>query len=129
MPNSIARKILVASATTLMLSMPISFKSMAAYGTITDYTWYRSVVGVWVEVYGGESGWARIERTGDSQIANWRYETYGRPYSLHIGIGGTEENWAQNVHTGIIEDDKKHKNIDVYLKGWIFHQYYEAVVR
>ena len=48
---------------------------------------------------------------------------------FHIGIGGTEENWAQNVHTGIIEDDKKHKNIDVYLKGWIFHQYYEAVVR
>ena len=113
----------------LSTSMLIPSKAYAAYGRIVDNTWYRSIVGVWVEVYGGESGWAHIKRQGDSQVADWKYETYGHPYSLHIGVGGDEENWAQNVKTDIIEDDRNHKYIEVRLIGSWFNQQYVAIVK
>ena len=44
-------------------------------------------------------------------------------------MGGDEENWAQNVKTDIIEDDRKHKYIEVRLIGSWFNQQYVAIVK
>lgn len=40
----------------------IPSKAYAAHGRIIDHTENRYIAGVWVEVYGGQSGWARLER-------------------------------------------------------------------
>ncbi|HNE74864.1 MAG TPA: hypothetical protein PK623_08080, partial [Microthrixaceae bacterium] len=44
------------------------------------------VVGVWVNVQGGRSGWAG--RSGSGFQQGWSYNTQGRPYSLTVGCGG-----------------------------------------
>lgn len=55
------------------------------------------VVGVWVNVSGGSSGWAT--RTGSGYSQNWRYNTQGRPYSLTVGCGGTPARWNASTST------------------------------
>lgn len=46
----------------LSMGVFIPSKAYAAHGRIIDHTENRYIVGVWVEVYGGQSGWARLER-------------------------------------------------------------------
>lgn len=55
------------------------------------------VVGVWVNVSGGRSGWATRYGSGYSQ--SWAYNTQGRPYSLTVGCGGTPARWAASTST------------------------------
>lgn len=56
-----------------------------------------NVVGVWVNVSGGRSGWATRRGSGFSQ--SWSYNTQGRPYSLTVGCGGTPAKWAASTST------------------------------
>lgn len=56
-----------------------------------------TVVGVWVDVNGGTDGWAT--RTGSGYSQGWSYNTQGKSYSLHVGCGGTPQNWASNNKT------------------------------
>lgn len=55
------------------------------------------VVGVWVNVSGGQSGWASRSGSGFSQ--NWSYNTQGRSYSLTVGCGGTPARWKASTST------------------------------
>lgn len=55
------------------------------------------VVGVWVQVSGGTSGWAARSGSGYSQ--KWSYNTQGKSYQLHVGCGGTPQKWASNLKT------------------------------
>lgn len=55
------------------------------------------VVGVWVDVSGGASGWAARRGSGYSQT--WNYNTQGRPYSLTVGCGGSPSKWATTSST------------------------------
>ena len=55
------------------------------------------VVGVWVNVSGGTSGWA--SRSGSGYSQNWSYNTQGRSYSLTVGCGGTTARWATSTST------------------------------
>lgn len=55
------------------------------------------VVGVWVNVSGGTSGWA--SRSGSGYRQNWSYNTQGKPYSLTVGCGGTTSSWKASTST------------------------------
>jgi hypothetical protein len=55
------------------------------------------VVGVWVAVQDGASGWAR--RTGQGNAQNWHYDTQGKPYELHVGCGGSPAEWRTSNST------------------------------
>jgi hypothetical protein len=55
----------------------------------------NAVVGVWVEVSGGTSGWAT--RWSDGNGGNF-YSYYeidnGKTYRVHVGCSGTPQNWG-----------------------------------
>jgi hypothetical protein len=55
------------------------------------------VVGVWVNVSGGTSGWA--SRTGSGYSQTWSYNTQGKSYSLTVGCGGTPAHWNASTST------------------------------
>jgi hypothetical protein len=61
----------------------------------------KNVVGVWVEVSGGGSGWAGWSKLADdSQGASWSFDVPdGRSYSLHVGCGGTPRRWKSDTWT------------------------------
>lgn len=71
-------------------------KVEASSGQIVDGNG-RPVVGVWVEVKGGGSGQAHLNKTREPHVAGWRYDTKGRDYRLHVGFGGTSQNWRNNI--------------------------------
>ena len=54
-----------------------------------------TVVGMWVQVSGGTSGWAA--RSGSGSAQNWSFNTQGKSYRVHVGCGGTPQAWASNV--------------------------------
>lgn len=56
-----------------------------------------NVVGVWVEVSGGTSGWAT--RSGSGYYQRWSYNTQNKPYTLTVGCGGTPQKWASSSRT------------------------------
>lgn len=56
-----------------------------------------TVVGVWVTVSGGTSGWAT--RSGSGFEQSWRYNTQGKSYKLTVGCGGTPARWASSTST------------------------------
>ncbi len=110
------RSIIFATFLFTLTAMPMT--SLATSGSITDYTPSGYIAGVWVEVYGGESGWATLRFYGSRQSAAWYYDTDGLPFCLHIGIGGSPQNWAHNIHTDDFIDDGKRFCIDViYTRG------------
>lgn len=67
----------------------------AASGTVTCAT--SNVVGVWVNVSGGTSGWASRTATSDPHINYYSYNTQGKSWSVNVGCGGTPSNWAQSI--------------------------------
>ena len=56
-------------------------------------------VGMWAEaVGGGQSGWASLTPNGTS--SKFYYSTNGATkFVLHVGCGGTSQNWAVNQAT------------------------------
>lgn len=63
----------------------------AASGSVTSYVANDPIVGVWIEVEGGGSGWATL--TGRyQQRSTWSYNTKGRRFKAHIGVGGDHIN-------------------------------------
>jgi hypothetical protein len=57
----------------------------------------EAVVGVWVTVQGGNSGWAARGGQGSSQ--SWSYNTQGKPYKLTVGCGGSTQSWREPTST------------------------------
>jgi len=59
------------------------------------------VVGIWVQVDGGRSGWASWSSSGVGYRANWSFAVEdGARYKLHIGCGGTPWRWGSNTSSG-----------------------------
>ena len=57
----------------------------------------EEVVGVWVTVQGGKSGWA--ERGGQGSSQSWSYSTQGKSYKLTVGCGGSPQSWRESTST------------------------------
>lgn len=93
-------------------------KAEASSGQIVDGNG-RPVVGVWVEVKGGGSSWAHLNRTREPHIAGWRYDTKGRDYRLHVGVGGTSQNWGNNIKSGWINGGQTIANVSTNW-DWIW---------
>ena len=110
----------------VLLSMVVLIpsKAYAAHGRIIDNTENRQISGVWVEVYGGQSGWARLQRFAEPIQVDWSYNTHGKPYSLHIGVGGTEEDWAHNLHTEVLDDSPRSRLTNIYYTGVLWNRRY-----
>ena len=110
----------------VLLSMVVLIpsKAYAAHGRIIDNTENRYIFGVWVEVYGGQSGWARLQRFAEPIQVDWSYNTHGKPYSLHIGVGGAEEDWAHNLHTEVLDDSPRSRLTNIYYTGVLWNRRY-----
>jgi len=60
------------------------------------------VVGIWIEVDGGESGWAEVSDVG-AGVATYRYALPdGIGYQLHVGCGGTAAAWGSSNFTPFV---------------------------
>ena len=110
----------------VLLSMVVLIpsKAYAAHGRIIDNTENRYISGVWVEVYGGQSGWARLQRFAEPIQVDWSYNTHGKPYSLHIGVGCTGEDWAHNLHTEVLDDSPRSRLTNIYYTGVLWNRRY-----
>ncbi|MEV0129357.1 hypothetical protein AB0H83_12975 [Dactylosporangium sp. NPDC050688] len=73
------------------------------------------VVGVWVNVSGGTSGWA--SRSGSGYSQNWSYNTQGKSYSLTVGCGGTPQQWAASTSTPYYSTSWAHV---ICFPGWAY---------
>lgn len=62
-----------------------------------------SVVGVWIQAKDGGSGWASWQAPTASWVANYsRSLPNGGQYQVHVGCGGTSQNWATNNKSGYV---------------------------
>ena len=66
-----------------------------------SYNSETNIVGVWVQVTNGTSGWASRWNNGYGGNYYSYYEIdNGKSYSLHIGCGGTPSSWHKTYYTG-----------------------------
>lgn len=79
-------------------------KAEASNGNIMDGD-RMPIVGIWVEVHGGKSGWANFRPTtpGQKYSVAWNYDTQNKPFELHIGVGGTPQKWKYSIHTRVFK--------------------------
>lgn len=64
---------------------------------------HNEVVGIWVQVVNGTSGWAT--RWNDGYGGN--YYSYppidqGKQYSVHVGCSGTSQNWGGRFYSPVV---------------------------
>lgn len=58
------------------------------------------VMGIWVEVPSGTSGWAaRGDNGNGGDWYSYGAVSAGTTYKLHVGCGGTPSNWQYNIKT------------------------------
>lgn len=71
------------------------------YGTVDCTYGNNDVVGVWVKVRNGKSGWANHHPRPSSDYHSYSYYEIdaGKTYQLHVGCGGTPQNWAATFVT------------------------------
>lgn len=83
----------LASISSIALSSP----AYAASGSVMCS--YVPVVGMWIEVEKGKSGWAWMSgsNTDGSHYRNWSYDTQGKRWRAHVGCDGTPEKWGRNL--------------------------------
>jgi len=83
------------------LSAPVS---SAVSGSVTCLYDNNQEVGVWVEA-GSKSGWATL-RSNDYDGKDYNYGDIpaGTPYRLHVGCGGSTENWGTTFYTPWVTD-------------------------
>jgi len=100
-----ARKRLTAIAVGLLIMAGGAFATAApasasVSGDIQCFYGNDAVVGAWVEVPGGTSGWASLSPDGYGG-ANYSYGAVsaGTTYRLHVGCGGTPQSWGTTFYT------------------------------
>lgn len=89
---------LIALGSVVALTLS-STKVYAASGVVESYVASEPIVGLWIEVEGGGSGWAHLNNRG-LQKTGWSYNTHGRRFKAHIGVGGTPQKWGRTCITG-----------------------------
>ena len=103
---------------TLLFSGLVSSDVYAAGGNVMDGN-QREIVGMWVEVQGGKSGWATLRGQGYSKT--WSYDTQGKPYQLHVGVGGSPEHWAHSIHSPWIYNQGNHIQVNTFYNAWFWN--------
>lgn len=89
--------------------------AQAAGGNVMDGN-QRNIVGMWVEVDGGGSGWAKL--TGSGYSRGWEFNTKGRRYRLHVGVGGTPQRWEKNIKSGWLDYQGNNIQVNTVTNPW-----------
>ena len=89
------KKGIAATALTLILTLQCGGIAYADYGVITN-PYKEPIVGVWIEVQGGKSGWAswRPMSPSERDVVRWSYDTQDKNWEARVGRGGTPDNWG-----------------------------------
>lgn len=85
----------IALSTTGVMAATASSPAYAAGGTASCAM--NEIVGIWIEVDGGRSGWANRKLTNNPRINQWSYDTQGKRWSANVGCGGTPQNWRWTI--------------------------------
>ena len=111
------RKTLIVLATSLALATISVIPVVAKSGKVKETTGH-GIVGMWVEVEGGRSGWAKLTggEAGTSYEKTWTYDTQGKPFKVAIGYGGTPQEWEKSIHSNWIDTDYRHVDFTVRPK-------------
>jgi len=113
------RKILTVFATSLAISTISTIPVFAKMGKVREITGH-GIVGMWVEVKGGRSGWAKLTdgEAGTSYEMTWTYDTQGKPFKVSIGYGGTPQEWEKSIQSNWIDTD--YRNVDFTIRPKMF---------
>lgn len=87
----------------------------------------RPVTGIWVNATSSTDGWApKTPGGGTSSTVSWTYSlSAGGSYKLHVGCGGTTQNWASTSYSATISGNA-HSMIcydttgSVPVAGWLY---------
>jgi len=111
------RKTLIVFATSLALATISAIPVFAKSGKVKETTGH-GIVGMWVEVEGGRSGWAKLTggEAGTSYEKTWTYDTQGKPFKVAIRYGGTPQEWEKSIHSNWIDTDYRHVDFTVRPK-------------
>ena len=107
--------LITAAALIAAVAVPTEAAARSKRGEVVCAGGESPVVGVWVKVRGGTSGWATLSNKRGHK-ANWSYDTQGKKYQLHIGCGGTPQRWETNTRTGWT----RHKVNATVVMHWLF---------
>jgi hypothetical protein len=97
----------IAAAVTLGIGAAAAVQAPAAAATTVKgqvtCVGNDNVVGVWIKAENGGSGWASWSAPLVSWVANYSYSLpNGGRYQVHVGCGGTPQNWATNNKSGYV---------------------------
>ena len=111
----------VALATALGLGSIMTSQNVEAAGGTVYIQPGNRMVGMWIRVEGGRSGWANWWHKGGSQYG-WSYNTQGRRWTADVGVNGTPKNWAINAR-GFNWTDRQDGGVAVWVNqgghyGW-----------
>lgn len=112
------KKILLAGVAALSLtsaSLATPKVAHAAGGNVFDGD-QRTIVGMWVEVQGGRSGWAKLGGSGYNRT--WYYDTQGKPYQVHVGVDGTPLRWGANIKSGWNYNQGRNIQVNTVYSHW-----------
>lgn len=102
-------------------------------GKITN-PYGEQIVGVWIEVKDGTSGWAKLTKSGPGKPneVNWSFDTQGKDWDARVGRGGTPQNWLITHISGwtYLQGDNVNMTL-VENMSWLppFRTYYGIVFK
>lgn len=107
-------------ATSILgVAATLSNTAYTASGNVFDGN-EREIVGMWVEVNGGTSGWASLTSiNGAKHNKRWSYNTQGKSYQVHVGIEGTPKRWGANIKSGWVSNQGNNIQINT-ARHWLF---------
>lgn len=119
---------------TLMLTLifVLTISAHADSGTIFNPYDDEPIVGMQIEVEGGDSGWAKLSKGHPRRPKeiSWSFDTQGKNWDAHIGIGGSPQNWTKTYKSGWVT--KHGDNIRLYpvedTVWWVFGVRYGVIV-
>lgn len=110
--------LLLAVASVVMLAVP-AHASTYVQGRILCVSG-APFVGAWVKASNGGSGWADWHHpAGDQKFGDWSYSLPNDgSYQLHIGCGGTPQNWATSSYTSFVSGSHDFTCYDLYYQPY-----------
>lgn len=113
------KKGILAVLLAFVFALQLGGIAYADSGIITN-PYGEPIVGVWIEVHNGRSGWASWEPVNSysRNIVRWNYDTQGKDWEAHVGRGGTRIDWGIVHKSGITN---QHGRVNMLLTEGIIY--------
>lgn len=120
------RKALTVLATSLAIATMTVTPALAKNGIVEDRS-NQGIVGMWVEVEGGQSGWAKLSggEGGSGYYKFWNYDTQGKRFQVDIGYSGTPAHWGKSIRSDWIDTNYEHVDFTIQPKMFIIPLWYK----